>query len=343
MLTDSHHQYIDRHSGTVQSERFFGDRNVALLYSGARERLPYLFKLLTSSRMSSLLGFWFFDKKPGCLSGMALLRKFGVNPGECCEAAEFFTSHRRVFERRIRYWRCRPMSTSPAAIVSPADARLLIGQMSASSLLFIKEKFFSLDELLGKTSSYYPRLENGSFAIFRLTPEKYHYNHTPVSGRVISIYEIDGAYHCCNPTATIAIASILSKNRRCVTIIDTDVPGGSRVGLVAMIEIVALMIGDIQQCYSEERYDSPQPLTVGMTCRKGVPKSLFRPGSSTVVLLFEPDRMRFSGDLAANRLRQDVSSRFSDRFKQPLVETDVLVRSTIGHRNLINHIEMNYD
>jgi phosphatidylserine decarboxylase len=39
-----------------------------------------------------------------------------------------------------------------------------------------------------------------------------------------------------------------SKNKRVVTIIDTDVEGGTGIGLVAMIEVVALMIGDIVQC-----------------------------------------------------------------------------------------------
>ena len=33
---------------------------------------------------------------------------------------------------------------------------------------------------------------------------------------------------------------------------DTDIPGGSHVGFVAMIEVVALMIGDIVQCYSAD-------------------------------------------------------------------------------------------
>ena len=45
-----------------------------------------------------------------------------------------------------------------------------------------------------------------------------------------------------------------SKNRRHVTLIDTDVPGGSQVGMVAMVEVTALMIGDIVQCYSDEKY-----------------------------------------------------------------------------------------
>jgi phosphatidylserine decarboxylase len=126
------------------------------------------------------------------------------------------------------------------------------------------------------------------------------------------------------------MASLYSKNRRVVTIIDTDVEGGSLIGLVAMVEIVALMIGDIVQSYSEERYENPQDVRPGQMVQRGCPKSLFRPGSSTVVLVFEPGRISFAEDLVKNSQRRDVQSRFTSGFNRPLVETDVLVRSLIA-------------
>ena len=118
-----------------------------------------------------------------------------------------------------------------------------------------------------------------------------------------------------------------------VTIIVTEVPGGSHAGYVAMIEVVALMIGQIDQCYSPVAYDNPKMMQIGMMIEKGCPKSLYRPGSSTDVLLFEPGRVRFSDDLLRNRFRPGVQSRFSQGFGRSLVETDVKVRSTIGWRS----------
>jgi phosphatidylserine decarboxylase len=99
---------------------------------------------------------------------------------------------------------------------------------------------------------------------------------------------------------------------------------------VAMVEIVALMIGDITQCYSDNRYDDPVPVTPGLFIRKGQPKSLFRPGSSSVVLFFQKDRMVFSEDLRRNQLRSDIDNRFAAWLEKPLVETEVEVRSSIG-------------
>lgn len=169
--------------------------------------------------------------------------------------------------------------------------------------------------------------------MFRLTPDQYHYNHVPVTGKVVDFYQIPVLYHACNPNAVVSVATPYSKNKRVVTIIDTDVEGGSLVGLVAMIEVVALMIGDIVQCYSEKKYDNPFPVGVGMFLQRGAPKSLFRPGSSTVILVFQKERIRFAEDITANMACPGAESVFSRGFGQPLVESDVKVRSLIASLN----------
>ena len=153
----------------------------------------------------------------------------------------------------------------------------------------------------------------------------------PVTGRVADFYSVNGRYHSCNPHATVQLLSSFSKNRRVITILDTDCDGGTGVGYVAMIEVVALMVGRIEQVYSEHAYDNPYPLKKEMTLRIGAPKALFQPGSSTVVLLFQPGRIRFAEDLIDNRSRTGVSSRFSSGLGSPLCETDVKVRSLLAH------------
>jgi len=328
------HQYIVRETGEVVSERLIADRITNLLYNRVREQAPGLFRVLTSKRVSGVLGFLHFDLNLPMNSrrGLHLLQRMGVDERECLAPQHSFTTPRQVFERQIRYWECRPMDPNPEAVVAPADAKVLIGSPAGAPAVFVQEKFFSAEELLGEDLPWHPFFVGGDFAIFRLTPDKYHYNHVPVSGEVIDCYQIDGQFHSCNPGAQIALASLHAKNRRVVTIIDTDVAGGSQVGLVAMIEVVALMIGDIVQCYSSSAYDRPQPVTKGMRLDKGCPKSLYRPGSSTDILLFQKEAVTFSDDLTRNRRRRDVRSRFSLGLGRPLVETDVRVRSTIARR-----------
>jgi hypothetical protein len=68
-----------------------------------------------------------------------------------------------------------------------------------------------------------------------------------------------------------------------------------------MIEVVALMIGEVVQCYSDVRYENPQPIKPGMLLRRGQPKSLYRPGSSTDVVVFQPGRnLTYYGFFQAN-------------------------------------------
>lgn len=324
------HQYIDRASGHVVDEQFLGDNLIRLLYSPVRENAPKLFSLLTSARMSRWLAFATYDvPRPGSQKNF-MPRGFDVR--ECLESTTVTRSHRAFFERKIKYWECRPLEGDGRSVTSPADARVFVGSLRDHSLLFVKRKFFDLKELLAfDKETWVTAFQEGDFAVFRLTPDKYHYNHSPVSGKVVDFYAVEGSFHSCNPSAVMALADTYSKNKRVVTIIDTDVPSGTRAGFVAMIEVVALMIGDIVQCYSRYRYESPSTVQKGMFLEKGSPKSLFRPGSSTVILLFENQRIQFSSDLMSNLHRQDVQSRLSHGLSgKALVETDVRVRSEIA-------------
>ena len=331
------HQYIDRRTGQVCPERLFNDAVVRWLYADVRENAPALYRMAVSSHISSILGFFNYDLPiSGMLTGnQNFLRECGINLDECLDPRESLNTARKIFERRIRYWECRPANNEGGAVLSPADSRALTGSLNETSALFLKGKFFDLEELLGPgKKEWLARFEGGDFAVFRLTPDKYHYNHTPVAGVVRDFYETPGRYHACNPSAVITEVTPYSKNARAVTIIDTDVNDGTGVGIVAMIEVVALMIGQVTQCYSRDRYDDPQPLTPGMFVEIGRPKSLYRPGSSTDVLLFERGRIRFDDDLIHNQLRSDAESRFSKGFGRPLVETEVTARSRIAVRTI---------
>jgi phosphatidylserine decarboxylase len=324
------HQYVSR-DGLVRDENLFADRIIDYLYSTVREQAPAMFQAVISDRMSSLLGFCNYDLplEARFSSAGGLVRRMGIDLTECVEGSDYYRTARRIFERRIRYESVRPMDEDPAIVVSPADSRMFAGSLGPEAVLFLKDKFFTLPELLGK-ANWTGKFTNGDFAIFRLTPEKYHYNHLPVSGVVRDCYEVEGTFHSCNPTAVIREVTPFSRNRRALTVIDTDVPGGSGCGLVVMVEVVALMIGRITQAYAAVGYEPTVPVTPGLFLRKGQPKSLYQPGSSLDLLLFEPGRVEFSPDLVLNQLRGDVGSRFSAWLGRPWVETEIRVRETIG-------------
>ena len=341
MIHDIQHQYIERDTGQLCTECLGSDGFIQFLYSESlRENAAWLFRMVTSHRLSSqLLALLSFDLPFGAqqFGIVRFLQSHGIDLQECVDPNITRKTARAIFERQIRYWECRPMPQAPGTVVAPADARLVLGSLQPQSHLFIKGKFFAYEELLGAHQQrWLQAFAGGDVAICRLTPEKYHYTHCPVSGIVRDIYDLPGAYHSCHPAVTVALATPLSKNRRVVTIIDTDVAYGSGVGLVAMIEVVALMVGNITQCYSEVKYKEPQHIMPGMFLKIGQPKSVFRPGSSTVVLLLQAGRVQFAQDVLCNQTCPGMSV-FSQGFHTPLMETEVRVRSYIATQSQLTH------
>ena len=326
------HQYIDRATGNVVREHLVADALIDALYSPALENAPWLTRLASSRYVCSALGYLNYDNLMSSrATGMLrFLRESGIQLSEFVGNLSDYDTPRKIFERQIRYWNCRPAPSHPCAVLCPADGRAHVGSMEESSTLYLKEKFFSFPELLSENSPWQQCFEGGDYAVFRLTPEKYHYTHNPVAGAVLDTYCVEGRYYSCNPMAAVQLITPFSKNRRVVTVLDTDVVNGSGVGRVAMIEVVALMVGQIEQRYSACRYESPRPVERGMFLQAGAPKALFRPGSSTVVLIFQPNKVRFARDLVENLNRGGVQSRFSAMLGRPLTETDVTVRSLLA-------------
>lgn len=329
------HYYIERSTGIPVREKFFSDDLIKFIYDPVRENFDYLFNILTGSFSSRAAAFFNYDFPMGNEKKRVenLIKEMEIDKSELFFKNNDLLTPRKIFERKIRYWETRPMDNDPSIIVSPSDSRVVTGENSDTSLFPVKNKFFSYLELLSKNSKWQDFFKTGSFAVFRLTPDKYHYNHSPVSGRVEDIYQLEGKYHSCNPYIFSKINKPLCKNKRVVTIINTDVENGSNIGFVAMVEIAALMIGEIIQCYSSEKYESPVHVSKGMFLEKGNPKSRFAPGSSTIVLLFEKNRVNFDSDLIKNRNKKSIQSRLSNDFKTPLIETDLKVRESIATRN----------
>jgi len=325
------HCYIQRESNKIVKEDFFQDALIRKIYSNTRESSSLVLKFATQKWVTDFLGLINYDIRLSKIRIKKIIKKLNIDTTEFLDDVENFKTVRDIFERKIKFWQCRQMEENLNAISSPCDAKMLIGTLKDTSLFFIKEKFFEVNELF-KVNEYIQLFKEGDFSIFRLTPEEYHYNHAPVSGRLIDIYQIDGTFHSCNPYAVSKIVTPYSKNKRVISIIDTDVPYGSQIGKVAMIEIAAMMIGDICQCYSERDYSDPKILIKGMFLKKGSPKSLFRPGSSTTILFFQKDKVVFCEDLMKNSTRTDVPTRYLINFHKNIVETKVKVRSTIAYK-----------
>lgn len=182
----------------------------------------------------------------------------------------------------------RPCSApdNNAIIVSPADCRSVVfNSLTQATKIWVKGREFSIKRLLGDA---YPedaaRYENGAFGVFRLAPQDYHRFHIPVDGIMGKPKTIAGEYYTVNPMAIRSALDVYGENVRVVIPIDSEVHGR-----VMVICVGAMMVGSTVITRKE-----------GEHVKRAEELGYFKFGGSTILLLFEPGKMRFDDDLIDN-------------------------------------------
>merc|ERR1712232_1162744 len=203
-------------------------------------------------------------------------------------------------------------------IVQSKAANNILESMSDSTKVWIKGSKFTLENLVGqggKSKVDIKRYQGGSFVIARLAPQDYHRWHYPVSGKVINVEHIDGALYTVNPIAINKTVDVYSENKRAIV----EIECGGKVGNVIMFVIAATMVGSYKLHRNDAEdptKDDPIALKVGDEVKRGDVAGEFRFGGSTILLLFEPQKVEFDEDIMTN-----VKNKF---------ETLVTVNSRIG-------------
>ena len=186
-MSQMEHQYIDRATGNVVREHLLGNSVISALYSPALEKAPLLTRLASSRYVSRMLGYLNYDNvlSSRATGMLKFLRQSGIELSEFVGNLSEYDTARQNLRAPDPLLELPSLPLDPRAVVCPADSRGLIGSMEESSGLYLKQKFFSFPELLGDGSPWQRSFAGGDYAVFRLTPEKYHYTHSPVSGRVL--------------------------------------------------------------------------------------------------------------------------------------------------------------
>lgn len=99
------HQYIDRKTGKVKTERLFKDSIINFFYSTVRENADFCFNLIVSGRSTSLLSYLNFDFafRSNREKAQKFINELNINLEECILSPEKFMTARQVFERQIQY------------------------------------------------------------------------------------------------------------------------------------------------------------------------------------------------------------------------------------------------
>lgn len=186
-----------------------------------------------------------------------------------------FPSYREFFCRRREN---QPFDVDPAALISPCDGYLLAYHIDEKSAFSIKGSSYRVSDLLqdGKEEK---RFLGGVALVFRLCPTDYHHYIYIDDAFQGENRFIPGLLHSVQPIVQETVP-VFTLNRRSATLLETE-----HFGTVAQIEIGALIVGGIEN------------LRENCSVKRGEEKGFFDLCGSTVVCLFEKDKIVLSEEL----------------------------------------------
>ena len=169
------------------------------------------------------------------------------------------------FTRKIKK-NYRPIDRDEDAFVSPCDGRLSVYDINEDLTFEIKGSHYTTASLL-MDENRASEFAEGKVLVFRLCVDDYHRYCYPADGTMLYLVHIKGQLHTVRPIA-LEKYPVFIRNAREVSLIQTD-----NFGLIAQVEVGALMIGKI------ENHKSAGPV------EKGDEKGMFHYGGSTIVIL----------------------------------------------------------
>jgi phosphatidylserine decarboxylase len=216
-----------------------------------------------------------------------------------CPGLESYQTFGEFFARPLRPG-LRPVAPGDRVAVSPVDGVVSeTGAAAAGRLVQAKGIDYSAATLLGDAALAH-RFEGGPYLTIYLSPRDYHRIHFPLGGRVTGYRYIPGRLWPVNPASVRNIPGLFGVNERLVTVLDTP------AGACALVAVGATVVGRVRAFYDRSvpptnrawaraqarDYETPVPV------EKGQELGAFEMGS-TVILLFEPGRVRLEARLTA--------------------------------------------
>lgn len=193
-----------------------------------------------------------------------------------------FKSYNEFFTRKIKKNK-RVIDMDINHLIAPADSKLSYYKITDDLKLCIKDSIYSLAELLDDFTLA-KQYRDGICLIFRLTVDDYHRYSYIDSGRSLCYKYIPGIFHTVNPIAN-DYYPIYKQNSRAYSLLASE-----NFGNIVFMEVGAMMVGKIvnhhKQCFV-----------------KGEEKGYFEFGGSTIVLLFEKDKVIIDEDIVSNSLK----------------------------------------
>lgn len=214
------------------------------------------------------------DRRRSSIKKIApFVREYGIDMSDY-EDREY-DSFADFFTRRIKPGK-RPFDTDPSVLIAPADSKVTCYDINGDPAFTVKGSVYTPDEIVGNNIDL-SSFAGGTAMVFRLSMDDYHHYCHIDAGKVLGSFEIKGKLHTVSSISS--AYKIYKENHRVVNILDTE-----NFGRVIYIEVGALLVGRIRN-------------NGAGVFEKGMEKGYFEQGGSTIVLLFEKNRIRPDRDI----------------------------------------------
>lgn len=261
---------------TTESINKTGAGSLRFLYNTAVGRM--LLRPLICKPISSVAG-WFMDRRVSALFVKGFIKSNGIDMSDYEDRK--FRSFNDFFTRGLKDG-ARPVADGEDDLISPADARLSVYDITPERYFTVKGVDYTIADLL-ENKELAERFDGGKCLIFRLAVDNYHRYGWCADGKAEAPVRIKGKYHTVQPIAMRRFP-IFRENVREYTVVETE-----KFGTVVQIEVGALMVGRIVNNDKN-----------GGIAQKGHEKGKFEFGGSTVVVLLEKNKVALDEEFMTN-------------------------------------------
>ena len=210
-----------------------------------------------------------------------------------------FGSFNEFFTRALKPG-ARSIAADPKAIACPVDGTISeAGSIDGERLMQAKGRCYALTELLA-AQPWARDFEGGSFATIYLAPFNYHRVHMPLRGQLKDTVYVPGRLFSVNAATAAHVPKLFARNERVLTLFDTA------FGQVAVILVGALNVGSIATVWDGDITPAARRVITSLPpqqvlLEKGGEMGRFNMGS-TVILLFQKNRVRWRADVRAGAI-----------------------------------------
>jgi phosphatidylserine decarboxylase len=191
-----------------------------------------------------------------------------------------YKSFNDFFIREIKK-ELRPFADDPLDLAAPSDGKLTAYPITPDCIFRIKNSTYTIEGLL-QDSELAAEFAGGICLIFRLSPDDYHRYAYIDDGESISRKKIKGVLHTVRAVSQERY-KVFVQNAREYEVMQT-----SRFGKVIQMEVGALFVGRISN------------REMNRTFKRGDEKGMFEFGGSTVVMLFQNNKITLDEAIYAN-------------------------------------------